>query len=821
MSQKNLRWRIEAHFERWGHWVARHPAPVLAIMLAFSVLCIANLRNLEFDTSVEGMLLEGDPVLIAFVEFQEEFGNDDRALIAIRSDRIFSFAFLEKLRALHEDLEANVVHLDEIDSLINARSTRGAEDELIVEDLFEDWPEDEAALAEIRDRALANPLYTNFLISESCTYTTLSLRLNTYSGSADPELSGFEESAIGGAEAPARRSLLTVDEMREAVISMREVVARHESPDFPLSLVGGPVMNERLFTRVSGDMVRFLGLSILAAATILFVLFRRVSGTLLPIGVVLLALLSTMGVAPWFGVPIQLTTQILPSFLLAVGVGGSVHILTIFYQRLVAGEARQEAIASAFGHSGLAVLMTSLTTAGALFSFTFASMAHAKNLGVLAPLGVLFALLYTVTVLPALLALLPIRANVRRRARLVTLDRILAICARISTERPWAVVGTALVVLAAALLGTTQLRFSHNPLHWFPEGDPFRSAMEELGDEMRGGTTLEVLFESDEENRLYDPGVLGKMEALQKESESLNFQGIPIGQAISIVDILKEINQALNENRSEYRRIPEDRQLIAQELLLFENSGADDLADFSDSLFSTGRMTLRAPYADSLHYAPLVRHIQQTYAERMGPGTKVTVTGIMPLLTRTFEAMVESMSISYVIAVGIIAPLMMLVLASVRLGALSMFPNLLPIVLTLALMAIAGIPLDALNLLIGSIALGLAVDDTIHFMHGFNRYYAASGDAAEAVRSTLATSGQAMFVTTLVLCSGFLVFTVGYLHNTFYFGVLTAASLGFAFVADVLLAPALMVLATRSREPTTATELAGAPAPPSAGMRRR
>ena len=113
-----------------------------------------------------------------------------------------------------------------------------------------------------------------------------------------------------------------------------------------------------------------------------------------------------------------------------MGVGASVHILTIFYQRLAAGEAKEEAIASALGHSGLAVLMTSLTTAGALFSFTFATMAHVKNLGILAPLGVLFAFVYTVTVLPALLALLPIRANPRRQARLATLDRVLMGCAK-------------------------------------------------------------------------------------------------------------------------------------------------------------------------------------------------------------------------------------------------------------------------------------------------------------------------------------------------------------------------------------------------------
>lgn len=171
-----------------------------------------------------------------------------------------------------------------------------------------------------------------------------------------------------------------------------------------------------------------------------------------------------------------------------------------------------------------------------------------------------------------------------------------------------------------------------------------------------------------------------------------------------------------------------------------------------------------------------------------------------------FEAMILSITRSYIVAFAIITPLTMIFLASIRLGALSMLPNLLPIVITVAVMRIFDFPLDGFTVLIGSIALGLAVDDTIHFMHGFNRYYAISGDSAEAVRSTLATSGQAMLVTTLVLCSGFMVFTTGYLSNLFNFGLLTATSLALAFVGDVLLAPALMVLTTRSRKSIPAVD---------------
>ncbi len=802
MAETTIRWRIESLFERWGHWVVRRPIPVLAIMLAVSVLCIANMRNLELDTSIEGFLLKDDPILLTYNKFRDDFGRDNLALIAIRSDEMFSFGFLEKLRAFHEDIEENVVHLDEVTSLINARSTRGAEGELIVEDLFEDWPEDEAALAVIRDRALINPIYRNLLLSEDGTYTVIAVRFSTYSPSEDAELLGFESDVRQGSDDSGQQTFLTGDELLDAMGSLRDVMGRHEDPDFQFYLAGGPVLVERIAHSVRADMMRFISLAMLAAAAILFMLFRRISASLLAIGIVMLSLLTTMGIAPLLGIAIQIPTQILPTFLLAVGVGDSVHILAIFYQRLSAGDSKSEAIASALRHSGLAVLMTSLTTAGALLSFAFAELLPIRNLGFLAPLGVMLAMVYTLTILPAMLSLLPIKETGRGNARLAIVDRILMGCAKISIERPRTVVGVAVVILAVSLFGAAQLNFSNNVLNFFPKGDPLRTSMDLLGDELGGAVTIEVLFESAQENRLHDPALLAKIEALHKRNETLNYDGIFIGKSLSIVDVIKEINQALNENRPEYRRIPDNRQLIAQELLLFENSGADDLADFSDSLFSTGRMTLRLPWADSLLLAPLVRQIEHEYTELMGADAKVTVTGLTALLSRTFEAVVASTASSYIIAFVVITPLMMMVLASVKLGALSMFPNILPIVITLAIMGIFDFPLDTFTLLIGSIALGLVVDDTIHFMHGFQRHYAKSRDSAEAVRSTLATSGQAMLVTTIVLSSGFLVFTAGYMDSTFNLGFLTATALALGFLGDALLAPALVVLMTRQSTPS-------------------
>ncbi len=802
MAGSEIRDRIETVFERWGRFVVRRRWHTIGVVLAFSAALITQVPKIEIDTSIEGFLLEDDPTLLVYNDFRDEFDRDDRLMIGIRPPEVFSFEFLEKLRSFHEDLERDVPYLDDVDSLINARETRGGADELIVEDLFERWPEDETALAEIEARALANPLYPNLLLSEDGRFTTLSLKLATYSSEGEESaLFGFEDAEIEPEGDAGPRSYMTGEEGIAAMAAVREVVRRYAAPDFEIYLAGPPVVNERMAHDMTADMQRFLALSLLTTAVFLFILFRRVSGSLIPVVVVLLSLLTTVGLAPWLGIALQLPTQILPAFLMAVGVGDSVHILAIFYQQLRAGTAKEDAIPLALGHSGLAVLMASLTTAGALISFSAAELLPIRNLGIVAPIGVLIALVYTLTLLPALLAVVPLRGRHARGAgRLALFDGVLARCASVSTRHPIRIVAVSAVVLVVAGFGAAQLRFSHNPLTWFPEGDEIRVAFDTFNEELKGTTVVEVLFDTGVENGMHEPDVLERLEDLQDYNKGFRDGEIVIGKSVSMVDILKEIHQALNENRPDYYALPEERKLIAQEFLLFENSGSDDLEDVTDSLFRVGRMTLRTPWVDAISYPPFMRRLEAYYQETMGEDVHVTITGLLPLLSRTFEAVIHTMARSYVIAFVVITALMILLLGSFRAGLISMIPNLTPILMTLAVMGWFGFPLDGFTLLIGSVALGLAVDDTIHFMHNFRRYYDRTGDAAEAVRLTLATTGQAMFVTTLVLCAGFFVFMLGRMNSTVNFGFLTGFALALAFVADVLLAPALMVLVTRWRE---------------------
>jgi predicted RND superfamily exporter protein len=289
--------------------------------------------------------------------------------------------------------------------------------------------------------------------------------------------------------------------------------------------------------------------------------------------------------------------------------------------------------------------------------------------------------------------------------------------------------------------------------------------------------------------------MLNRIERAALFAESLDDGEIKVGKTISIVDLVKETHKALNENRQAAYAIPQDRLLLAQELLLFENSGSDDLEELTDSQFRYARISMRTPFSDGMHVPPFIEKIENEMRRIFGPEPGIRPTGLGMLFGRTFSIVNPTMAKSYGIALLIITPLMALLIGSLKRGLLAMIPNLIPIWMTLGLMGWLDIPLDNSSLLIGCIVIGLAVDDTIHFMHKFHRYYTETADARVAVRCTLETTGAALLFTSLVLASGFSVMMLAYMDNAAEFGMLASFATVSAFFADILISPALMVLA--------------------------
>lgn len=794
-----VRARMEAGFTSWGHFVVRRRWLAILVILALSIGFASALPRLEIDNSFESFLLEDDPERHRYDRFREQFGREDPLFLIIRPPEIFDLSFLEKLRAFHRDLESEVPYLDEITSLVNARDTRGEGGELSVGELLERWPTTRADLEALRARVLSNPLYVDVLVSEDAAYTTVNLEPYTYStlGSQEDVLGGFE-AETAGADGPA---YLTLAESFEFVAAVEELVSRYEGPDFRVYMTGEPAFEYHGTRLMQRDLSTSTPLCIGVIACLLFILFRRASGVLLPLIVVLSSTVSSVGIMAWLEIPWSLTINMIPVLLTVVGVGDALHILVIVYQQLDQGKPREEAIPYALGHAGLAVVMTSVTTAGGLLSFSIARLATISDLGIVAPIGVMLAMVYSLVLLPALLAVSPLSARRGRgRARLGKLDRFLTELGDLVTRYPGRVLGATAVLLVLALGGVLQVRFSHNAQHWYPENDPLRIATDLLNEEFKGASGIEVLIDTGRENGLHEPEVLRGIERAMRQSETLEIGGRPVGKAVSIVDIVKEIHQALNDNSRDFHALPAQRELIAQELLLFENSGTDDLEKVADSRFQMARMSVRVPWVDAMLYPDFIAELKQRVGESLEGHVEFELTGTIVLLGEIFTAVILSMARSYLLALAVITPIMILLIGNLGRGLLAMIPNLIPLYLVLSVMGWLQIPLDASTLLVGGIVIGIAVDDTIHFMHKFNRYFEDSGDPQLAVRETLRTTGTAMLFTSLVLSLGLSVFLAAYLVNTLWFGLLAAFACATAFLADVTVAPALMVLVTRRHE---------------------
>ena len=802
--ETGFRDRIEAGFESWGHTVFAHAKPIVAAALLFVAACAAGLPRLYLDVSFEAFLGQGDSVLVSYEAFRERFGRDERIILAIDagpasgSSGVFTAAFLERLRDLHDALEDRLPHVTEVTSLVNARDTRGEDDTLLVEDFLEPWPEDEEALSERRIRALANPLFRNTTISADGQIAAILIELDLYSSTAREEstLGGFDEDpgdAEGDRGPPTQ---LTGAETDEVVSGIRQIILEFEREGFEIHLGGSSVMLSTVGGSMLRDMPRFVALAIGSIGFLLFLLFRRAVGVVTPLVVVALTVASTFGLMGWSGTPMHVPTQVLPTFILAVGVGDAVHLLTIFFERLRAGDDREQALAHALGHSGLALVLTSITTAAGLASFASAGIAPISAVGTFAPIGVMIALGLSLTLLPALLSIVPLgqtKDDPETRGE-NAVDRLLAGFGRFATHRPKLVLVVALGLAIVAGLGASRLVLSHDPLAWLDSTHKIVRDTRFIDEALGGTVSFEVLVEA-EAGAIRSPQTLEAMAALGESFETQARDGYVAGQSISLADVVKEINRALNADDPGAYAIPKNDPLVAQELLLFENTGTDDLEDLTDSQYEVGRITVRMPWDDAVQYTSFFDEATRDAEAALGGHGAVSMTGVLALLVRAITALVTSLARSYAIAFAVITPMMILLLGNLRTGLLAMIPNTLPILMTLGLMGFAGLPLDAFSLMIGGIALGLAVDDTIHFMHNYRRYRRHGMDLEAAVHSTLQTAGRAMLITTIVLSTGFAGFVMSSMTNLMSMGILVGFAISTAFFADVLLAPALLAIA--------------------------
>ena len=799
--------KLASFFEAIANWVYAHAVLTLSIIFLVSAILAAQLPKLTIDTRDESFFHPDDPTLVAYDQFRYQFGQDDIFFIAMKPENGFTPSFFKTMSQLHRELEANVPYLDEVDSLINGRIVRADNDTLIVEDLIPEPPETLDENQRILTLINHYPLYENFLVSGDRTLAMIMVKAQAFvQPSQDDLLTGFESDDTPPA-APTAAQYLDNKQNIEINDRIREIVDKYRGQGIKFFFAGTPVFVAELQRGLEKDLGLMIPLSFLLIIVFLAILFRRVSGVVYPMIIVLLSLTSSLGLMAAWGIPISNAIMILPTFLIVVGVGDSVHILTIFYRKIQKTPDhrpnKKVAIINAVGYSGLPILMTSLTTACGLLSFVWADVAIISQLGYIAPAGVMIAFLYTLFLLPALVAVFPIKIKpMQPQGKPPIADRIFDGIAGVTTSKPLAITAIWAVLFLLAATAAFSVRFSHNAMSWLPPDSTVRVGTR-LMDQKNGGTVmLEIIIDSGRKNGLYDPDLLLRMDQAGKMIPRICEHNIRAGKVVSMVDVLKETNRALNGNVDGAYIVPDTRQLAAQELILFESSGSDDLAELVDGTYQKARMSLLAPFTDSVLYQDYVEKIK-TYLALQFPHETVTLTGHMALFIGITKMFITSMAKSYLFAFVAITLMMMVMIGNFKIGLMSMVANTVPIVMIFGVMGIARIPIDLMTILVGSIVLGLVVDDTIHFLHHFRRAYDMSGCVETAVKETLHNTGRALMITSVVLCGGFIIYTTAYLSCYIWFGILIGSAVLFALTADLILLPALLALIYKRREPAT------------------
>ena len=805
-----MNWRLstEKKLETFSDWIFENSQKTLLLTLIGVAVLGSQLPNLTMDTSTEGFLHKSDQMRIDYDVFRDQFGRDEKIMLAVKTNNIFNIDFLTKLDALHKALEQQLPHIEAVNSLISARNTYGSDGSLVVGRMIELLPSNQRELSELKEKAMQNSLFDNLLYSEDHTITVITVDTKTYSNEQGEAIAddldfdaGFSDDFDFEIDAETetqdtQKTYLSDAENDEIIIKAQQVISAFEADNFNIHLTGSAAIAGIFKQALTKDSLIFISLMIVMIVIVLFALFRRISGVLLPLICVVLTLTTTLSLMAALAVPFTMATQIMPTFLLAVVTGASIHLLAVFYKDYARSEDKKTSLRYAMGHSGLAIVMTSITTAVGLWSFSFSGVAPVADLGRFASAGVMVGLFFTLVLLPALIAFIGIKhkKTTTEVGENGLMDRGLLAISRVATSKAKSIVIISAVLIVIAVFFAAQLRFSHHPLNWLPDDNFARIATETVDESLNGSLTLEVVIDTEVTNGLYSPEVLNTIDRVSNNINVISTGNMFVGKVISVVDVVKEINKALNNNLAEHYAIPNSSALIAQEFVLFGSSGSNDLEALVDSDYSKARLTLKVPWLDSLEAREFIKDAQiYLDAEFEGLAT-VTFTGVGTLMTVTFVQAIYSSAFSYLLAFGFIAVLMVLLVGNLKIGLISMLPNVLPILFIAMIMSIFDMPLDMFTLLIGAIALGLAVDDTVHFMHNFRRYEMQYNDVDKAVELTLMGTGRAITLTSIVLALGFMVLTFSSMNHMFNFGILTASAILTALLADFFLMPAIMKL---------------------------
>ncbi|MEW5736522.1 MAG: MMPL family transporter [Thermodesulfobacteriota bacterium] len=791
-SQQGLVPALSRAFEKIGSWSYDHRILVLLICIAVLGACAWLSRNVRFDNSFEAYFDRSDPTYQDFLRFRDDFGSDEIAYILYEEpgseDGVWDLSVMEKISRLTDALEKEVPFIKRVRSLANAEFIEGVDGELRVHDLLDPFPESREELLVLRGKVLSRPLFVGGLASADGKYGAIILEMEK--ASIDP----LEELRADPSKGDAMDNLYP----QAPYDAIEKVLARPEFKPIVFHHTGDVPLNAN-YNRISSSESQKLGLiSFAVIGLFLGFFFRRPMGVFGPLAVVLFSILVATGFVGLMGWSFDLMFVMLPATLVAVGVADSVHVLAEYTGFLHETGDRKRALARTLYLVGVPCLFTSLTTVAGFSSMAVSPIKAIRHFALYSAVGVGAAFLLTVSLFVVFLSLGKrtvsektwLRDQARAKGGTIT-HRILGWVSRFDIRHRKGILACSLAIFVFCAIGMTRLVVDSNFMNEFSPKLPIRQTTHLVDSVMGGAGSFSYVFDAGETDGIIEPAMLSRIESLQGSADR---ESILVMKTGSIVDLLKDINRSLHDEDPAWYRLPETREAAAQYLLLYEMSGGDELSEYLSSDRQRANLEVRCKMAPSSHYKNTIENLETVLDAQGGQGQRPTVTGMGALWIRLIDYIVSSQIWGFLLAFAVIAVMMCVVFGSLRLGLLSMIPNLAPVVVTLGIMGWTGITLDYVKLLIACIAIGIAVDDTVHLVTRFRHFFYAAGRYETALTRSVTDVGRALFITTAVLVAGFAVFIFSDMHSIATFGLLTAGTLITALAADFFLMPALLLV---------------------------
>ncbi len=728
-------------------WVVAHARTTIFLTLLVSIYFGYHAKNLQHDPDITASLPQNIPAKKLYDRMSAIFPSRDFILIAAESDSLFSVPVLTAIYQLTQSLQ-DLPDVYSVMSPTNIKIIRGTAEGLDIRDALPHPPQTSDDVAAFKERLLNSDMPVELIISR------------------DQRMAGIMVFL---------KNVVRPEEGAQEIMKFIE----QQSLPFKTYITGKPVLTYYLGRGMARDFGVLFSLVILLILTILFISFRNLRGVLIPLSVVLFSVLVTLGFMAMVGAKLTHSTNMLPILLASIAVADGIHILNRYYERARMNGTPTSTVLNVMKELNAPVAVTSVTTAFGFLALNTSQVTSVGDLGRFTAFGVMVAMVFSLTFIPAILTILPIPKKLKQKADHPLRNRLAVKYANflIGHRR---LVGVGLLLLLVVLaVGFTHIHAENNTIENFPQNHPARIAFEKVNQNFAGTTFLTALVETDSAGGIKEPAVLTEMDSLETFLKQLPH----VGSTLSLVDFIKRMNKALHGDSAQYYRIPPDqviihssewveqngewievpvtdtvpgRVLVAQYLQLYEMSAKpEDLANLVNYNYQIARINAFLNTESS----GVLREVDQRARDYINTHihhANVALTGTSELFLAINDLVVKGQFYSILASLVLVTLVTAVAFRSLRIGLLNAIPLFFAMWFNFGFMGWAGIPLNIVTMLTSSIAIGVGVDYAVHFIH---RYQMDLKDFnyEESLRGTMVEAGIPIILNALTVGLGFAV----------------------------------------------------------------